>query len=52
MSAEFLGLMIAKDVAMWCKTLEEFKIKIDEKIKLAMEIMEEDKNAAKNNFTK
>lgn len=39
MAEEFLGLTIAQDIAMWCKTLEEFNLKLEEKIKLAMEIM-------------
>ena len=43
MSDEILGLIIAKDVAMWCETFEEFNLKLEEKIKLAYEIIEDDK---------
>ena len=44
LEGELAGLYLAKDVAMWCKTLEEFKIKLDSKIKLTREIIKDGEN--------
>ncbi|KKL81932.1 hypothetical protein LCGC14_1989860 [marine sediment metagenome] len=37
------GLHIAKDIAFWCTTLEEFKKKLDNKIELVKEIIDNEK---------